>query len=214
MNELITFGLFAFTSFLALINPMGVTPVFLTMTQDLTSKQRNRTAFVAVLTSFLVLTLFAFAGQLLFKFFGISVNGFRIAGGIIFFMVGFDMLNARVSRIKYDDKDIEQEVDDIAITPLGIPMIAGPGAITNSIVLMEDADSFDLKIILPATIFAVLLLTYIAMVAGGKLLKYIGPTGNRVMLKLMGLIIMVIAVEFFFAGLKPILQDIFNVQPR
>ncbi len=214
MNELITFGLFAFTSFLALINPIGVTPVFLTMTSDITSKQRNRTAFVAVLTSFLVLTMFAFAGQLLFKFFGISVNGFRIAGGIIFFIVGFDMLNARVSRIKYDDKDIEQEVDDIAITPLGIPMIAGPGAITNAIVLMEDAVSFGHKIILPVSIFVVLLLTYIAMVAGGKLLKYIGPTGNRVMLKLMGLIIMVIAVEFFFAGLKPILQDIFNVQPR
>lgn len=209
MNELLTFGLYAFTGFLALINPLGVTPVFLTMTSELTQKQRTRTAFTALLTAFITLTLFAFAGQLLFKFFGISVASFRVAGGIIFFMMGFDMLNARVSRIKYDSADIEEEMNDVAVTPLGIPMIAGPGSITNAIVLMDDAQTVGHKIILPLAIFLVLLLTFLAMIAGTKVTKLLGATGNRVMLKLMGLIMMVIAVEFFFAGLKPILQDIF-----
>jgi multiple antibiotic resistance protein len=208
MQEVITFGLFVFTSFLALINPHGVAPVLLAMTSDLTAKQRRRTAFKATFTAFITLTIFAFAGQLLFKFFGISVNGFRIAGGIIFFMMGYEMLNARVSRIKYDSEDVDNAIDDIAITPLGIPMLAGPGSITNAIVLMQDAQGFQFKIIMPIAIFLVLLLTFISFIGSGAIIKYLGETGNKIMLKLMGLIMMVIAVEFFFKGLKPIVQDI------
>ena len=117
---------------------MGVTPVFLAMTTDLSPKQQRRTAFKAVLTAFVVLTLFAVAGRLLFQFFGISVNGFRIAGGVIFFIMGYDMLNARLSRLKYDDQDIEKELDDIAITPLGIPMIAGPSVLAMLILMTKN----------------------------------------------------------------------------
>ena len=214
MTDLLTFGLFAFTSFLAIINPMGVTPVFLAMTSELSAKQRHRTAFKAVLTAFIILTLFAFAGRLLFQFFGISVNGFRIAGGVIFFIMGYDMLNARLSRLKYDDQNIEAQLDDIAITPLGIPMIAGPGAITNAIVLMQDAKDIQYQIILPIAIFLVLLATFLSLVGGGSVMKFMGATGNKIMLKLMGLIMMVIAVEFFFAGLKPIVQDMLHIVPN
>ncbi|MCK5857530.1 MAG: NAAT family transporter [Bacteroidales bacterium] len=213
MTDLLSFGLFAFTSFLAIINPMGVTPVFLAMTSDLSPKLQRRTALKAVLTAFIILTLFAFAGRLLFQFFGISVNGFRIAGGVIFFIMGYDMLNARLSRLKYDDKDLEKELDDIAITPLGIPMIAGPGAITNAIVLMQDAKDVQHQIVLPIAILVVLIVTFLSLVGGGTVMKFMGETGNKIMLKLMGLIMMVIAVEFFFAGLKPIIQDMLNIVP-
>jgi len=213
MNDLLSYGLFAFTSFLAIINPMGVTPVFQAMTSELTPRHQRRTAFKAVVTAFIILTLFAFAGRLLFQFFGISVNGFRIAGGVIFFIMGYDMLNARLSRLKYDDQDLEQELDDIAITPLGIPMIAGPGAITNAIVLMQDAHDIQHQIVLPVAIFLVLLTTFLSLVGGATIMKFMGETGNKIMLKLMGLIMMVIAVEFFFAGLKPIVQDMLNIVP-
>ncbi|RUA28787.1 MAG: antibiotic resistance protein MarC [Bacteroidetes bacterium] len=213
MTDLLSFGLFAFTSFLAIINPMGVTPVFLAMTSELSPKQQRRTAFKAVLTAFVVLTIFAFAGRLLFQFFGISVNGFRIAGGVIFFIMGYDMLNARLSRLKYDDQNVEAQMDDIAITPLGIPMIAGPGAITNAIVLMQDATDLQHQIVLPIAIFVVLTVTFLSLVGGGSIMKFMGETGNKIMLKLMGLIMMVIAVEFFFAGLKPIIQDMLNIVP-
>jgi multiple antibiotic resistance protein len=129
--------------------------------------------------------------------------------------MGYDMLNARLSRIKYDDKDIEEELDDIAITPLGIPMIAGPGAITNAIVLMQDAHNDHIKqLILPVAIFIVLLATFLTLIGGGRVMKVMGETGNKIMLKLMGLIMMVIAVEFFFAGLKPIVQDMLNITPH
>lgn len=211
MQDLINYSLFAFTSFLALINPLSVTTVYLTMVTDLNRKQQINTAFKASVTAFITLTIFAFAGQLLFKFFGISVNGFRIAGGIIFFIMGFDMLNARVSRIKYSEDDFTDEMNDVSITPLGIPLIAGPGAITNSIVLMEDATSFGHKVALPIAIFVVLVLTFVGMVAGTRVMKFFGETGNKIMLKLMGLIMMVIAVEFFFAGLTPILRGILKI---
>jgi multiple antibiotic resistance protein len=207
-HEAFTTALLYFTSFFAIINPLGVMPVFMTMTADISEKQRRRTALKAVFTAFITLMLFAFAGQLLFKFFGISVHGFRMVGGIIFFIMGYDLLQARISKIKMDEEMVRKYVDDISITPLGIPIIAGPGAITNSIVLMEDSQSFDLKLILVLTIVITLFITWIVLLSSGKLLSVIGPTGNKIMMKLMGLIMMVIAVEFFFAGLKPIIIEI------
>jgi multiple antibiotic resistance protein len=122
--------------------------------------------------------------------------------------MGYEMLNSRPSTIKYDESDVENAADDIAITPMGIPMLAGPGSITNAIVLMQDANTLSLKLVLPIVIFLILFITYLALVGAGFLAKYIGETGNKVLLKLMGLIIMVIAVEFFFKGLTPIIQGI------
>lgn len=187
-------------------------PVFLTMTSNLSKARKTKIALKAVLTAFITLLIFAFGGQMLFNFFGISVNSFRIVGGIIFFMMGYDMLNARVSSLKsIPQENLKEYVDDIAVTPLGIPMIAGPGAITNSIVLMEDSDTFVLKALLIGTIVFTMLLTLLIYLGGSKITNFLGDTGNKIMLKLMGLIVMVIAVEFFFAGLEPILQGIFNL---
>lgn len=212
-HEIFTIAVLYFTSFFAIINPLGVMPVFMTMTSDISEKQRKRTALKAVLTAFVTLMVFAFGGQLLFKFFGISVNGFRVVGGIIFFIMGFDMLQARISKIKIDDDMVKKYVDDISITPLAIPIIAGPGAITNSIVLMEDSHSIALKIVLILSIVLTLFITYIVLLGAGKIINFVGETGNKVMMKLMGLIMMVIAVEFFFAGVGPILQSIFGINP-
>lgn len=212
-HELLTVSLLYFTSFFSIINPFGSMPVFLTMTSNLTKKQRTRTALKAVATAFITLMIFAFGGQMMFQFFGISVDSFRIVGGIIFFMMGYDMLNARLSSFKSIDKnEVNQYVDDIAVTPLGIPMIAGPGAITNSIVLMQDSTTFAMKAVLIGSIIATMILTVIIYISGGRILKVLGETGRKIMLKLMGLIVMVIAVEFFFAGLTPIIRGILNIQ--
>lgn len=211
-SELLTITLLYFTSFFSLINPIGSMPVFLTMTSNLSKARKTKIALKAVLTAFITLLIFAFGGQMLFNFFGISVNSFRIVGGIIFFMMGYDMLNARVSSLKsIPQENLKEYVDDIAVTPLGIPMIAGPGAITNSIVLMEDSDTFVLKALLIGTIVFTMMLTLLIYLGGSKITNFLGDTGNKIMLKLMGLIVMVIAVEFFFAGLEPILQGIFNL---
>lgn len=208
MNDLFTFGLLCFTSFFTLTNPIGTMPIFITMTDGLNGEQRKKIARKATFVSFITLMVFAFSGQLLFKFFGISVNGFRIAGGIIFFTIGWNMLQAQIARVKLKEEEIKTYADDISITPLAIPLLCGPGSITNAIVLMEDAGNLWKKIILIASIGSIYILTYWLLRASNRITRLLGETGNNVLMRLMGLILMVIAVEFTFSGLKPILIDI------
>jgi len=188
-------------------------PVFMTMTGNLNKKQRNTTAVKAVLVAYFTLIAFAFSGEVLFQFFGISVNSFRVVGGIIFFLMGQDMLQARLTSVKIDPDAVKEYVTDISITPLAIPIICGPGAITNSIVLMQDANTWGLKGVLVGSIFVVLLTTFLVLRSSSVIMKFLGDTGNKIMMRLMGLIMMVIAVEFFFSGLTPILQGIFDIKP-
>jgi multiple antibiotic resistance protein len=212
MEELYTFTLLALTSFFTLINPLGTMPIYMSMTASLDTKAQNKTARKAVIVAFIIILAFAFSGQLLFKFFGISVNSFKIVGGVIFFIMGQDMLQARLGKIKHDNNDaaIDAYVNDISVTPLAIPMICGPGAITNAIVLMEDAHTMVRKIVLVGSIALIMLLTYVILISSSKISKKLGETGNKVLMRLMGLIVMVIAVEFFFSGLKPIIADMIS----
>ncbi|AFM03013.1 membrane protein, MarC family [Bernardetia litoralis DSM 6794] len=208
MDELIKFGLVCLTTYFTIINPFGVMPVFMTMTADLSDADRTATARKALITAFITMVAFAFSGQLLFKFFGISADAFRVVGGIIFFMMGYDMLQARLIRTKIAEESVKSYVTDISITPLAIPMICGPGAITNSIVMMQDATTFDKKAVLIGVMFAICLITFIVLWASSKLSKMLGEVGNKILMRLMGLIVMVVAVEFFRSGLKPIVIDI------
>jgi len=209
MGENLAFALLCFTSFFSLINPLGVMPVFMTMTANLDVEHQRKTARKAIIAAFVTLLAFAFSGQLLFTFFGISVDSFRIVGGIIFFQMGSDMLQARLGKVKVREKEIKEYVSDISITPLAIPMICGPGCISNAIVLMEDATDIYQKGILILTVSLVCLLTYFILYSSTSISKLLGETGNNIMMRLMGLIVMVIAVEFFLSGLRPILADIF-----
>lgn len=192
------------------MNPMGIMPVFLTMTSELSKKERRNTALKAIVTATAVLILFAFAGRYLFEFFGISVAGLKVVGGVLFFFMGYDMLNARLSTMKIKAEDVEKYVDDISITPLGIPMIAGPGAITNAIVLMGESTSYSSKMMVLVSILLVSATLLLVLFGAVGITKFLGDKGNKIMMKLMGLIVMVIAVEFFFAGITPYIQAIIN----
>ena len=134
-----TFGLLCFTSFFTLINPLGAMPVFMTMTMELDEKERRKVARRASLVSFLIMMFFAISGDLLFRFFGISIDSLRIVGGIIFLIMGMDMLQARLVKTKVKESEVKSYVSDISITPLSIPMLCGPGAITNAIVMWNKA---------------------------------------------------------------------------
>ncbi len=208
MDTLLPFALLCLTSFFTLTNPLGTMPVFLTMTQGMTEKERRFIVTRATLTAFIIIMVFTFAGQFLFKFFGISTNGFRIAGGFIIFKIGYDMLQARYTPMKLKDEEIKTYANDISITPLGIPMLCGPGAIANAIVLMQDAQTIELKGVLIGSIAFIYLLTYFILRASTRLVNVLGETGNNVMMRLMGLILMVIGVECFVGGMKPILVDV------
>lgn len=139
MDALLPFTLLCFTSFFTLTNPLGTMPVFLTMTQGLSNNERKAIVRRATIVAFITLIIFTLSGQFLFKFFGLSTNGFRIAGGFVIFKIGFDMLQARYSNAKLSDEEVKTYMNDISITPLAIPMLCGPGAIANAIMLMEDA---------------------------------------------------------------------------
>lgn len=211
METIIPFALLCFTSFFTLTNPLGTMPVFLTMTNGLNDDERKHIIKRATIVSFIILITFTLCGQFLFKFFGISTNGFRIAAGFIILKIGYDMLQARYSSAKLKEEEIKAYVNDISITPLSIPMLCGPGAIANGIILMSDATTWELKSTLFSMIAVVYVLSYIILRLSTRLVKLIGETGNNVMMRLMGLILMVIAVECFVGGLKPILIDIIQM---
>ncbi len=202
----VTVILLYFTSFFTLINPLGVMPVFLSMTDGLSRKARKNTAIKAMATALGVLLLFALLGKYMFDFFGISVAGLKVVGGILFFYMGYDMLNARLSRMKLREDEVDAYVDDIAITPLGIPMIAGPGAITNAMVLMGDAKNIMERGEVIVSIVLVSIISLLILLGATGIIKFLGTSGNKIMMKLMGLIVMVIAVEFFFQGITPYVQ--------
>ena len=208
MVSLLPFALLCFTSFFTLTNPLGTMPVFLTMTQGMSKDERQRIVKRATIISFLILIVFTFSGQFLFKFFGISTNGFRIAAGFIIIKIGYDMLQARYTNVKLKNEEIRTYANDISITPLSIPMLCGPGAIANGIMLMDESTSWSMVAILVGIIALVYLLTYFILKESTRLVDLIGETGNNVMMRLMGLILMVIAVECFVSGARPILIDI------
>lgn len=210
IETLMPFAFVCFASFFTLTNPLGTMPVFLTMTKGLDEEQRAQIVKRATLISFFTLLAFTFTGQFLFSFFGISANGFRIAAGIIILKIGYDMLQARFTNTKLSDEEIRTYANDISITPLSIPMLCGPGAIANGIMLMDQADTFEMQAILVGMIGLIYLLSYIILRASSRLTPVLGETGLNVMMRLMGLILMVIAVECFVGGLKPILIDIIH----
>ena len=211
METIIPFALLCFTSFFTLTNPLGTMPVFLTMTNGLSDDERKHIITRATVVSFIILIAFTLCGQFLFKFFGISTIGFRIAAGFIILKIGYDILQARYSNAKLKEDEIKAYVNDISITPLSIPMLCGPGAIANGIILMSDATTWELKCTLISMIAVVYVISYFVLRLSTRLVKLIGETGNNVMMRLMGLILMVIAVECFVGGLKPILIDIIQM---
>jgi multiple antibiotic resistance protein len=211
MDNYFEFGLLAFTSIFTMVNPLGIIPVYTAMTSGMTSDHAKKVALKASITALITMLLFAFSGKFIFDFFHISVNGLKVVGGIIFFMAGYDMLQAKVIRTKSDSETIHEYANDIAITPLGIPLTCGPGAITASIVMMNDASTVFHKLLLSGTILLVILITLIFLLSARKVMKALGDSGNKVLMRIMGLIVMVIAVEFLFSGLKPIIRDMLKL---
>lgn len=154
-------------------------------------------------TAALVLLVFAVAGGAILAFFGITTHAFRIAGGIIFFGIGWDMLQARRSRVKAtEEEELEGTTrDEIGIIPLGLPTIAGPGAITTVIVLMGQAEGPVQSLFIYGAIAVVLMVTGVALLLAPILLKRFGQTGLNVITRIMGLLVMVIGVQFVLDGL-------------
>jgi multiple antibiotic resistance protein len=204
LTETWTFVAVTFVSIFTMIDPLGNIPVFIALTEGLRPRDVRRVAGRATLTAIVILILFQFAGQAIFSLFHISSNSLQIVGGVIFFVTGYEMLQARLTRSLHDNgpSDVSY-ANDIAITPLGIPMICGPGAITTVILRMTEADTMLKQGLLLLVIILTLMITFVMLIGAKSILRFLGESGNKVLLRLMGLIVMAIAVELFFSGLTP-----------
>ena len=192
--------LFVFTSLLAMINPIAVIPVYISLTQPLNMMTRRKVIALSFAAASSAMVIFALAGQAIFNFFGIQVSALRVVGGVLFFVMGFEMLRGRTVPKKLDEESDDNYGKDIAVTPLGIPMICGPGAITMVILFMQEATETVQKLNVVVGILGACLATVIVLGIGEGVLRFLGKTGANVMMRLMGLIMMLIVVEFFFSG--------------
>src|SRR5215469_14939751 len=202
-SELARFSLLALSSIFFLVDPFAALPTFLAVTEGQDSRRRIRTARRASLTAWVVLSLFAFIGQYIFKLFGISLPAFEIAGGVILLLIGLDMLEAKRSPTQEATGDAEAAVakEDAGIVPLGIPMLAGPGAIASVMVLVGQAQNRWQMVAILVSIFITAAICYLVLGNSNRVAKALGDTGIRILVRIMGLLLVALAVQYFVNGM-------------
>ncbi|MEX1265383.1 MAG: MarC family protein [Woeseia sp.] len=195
----------AFATFFATVGPPDVAAMFAVLTADDTPRERRRTAFRGTLIATIILAFFAFAGEVMLGTLGISLPALRIAGGILLFLIGIDMVFAVNSGGTSTTAEETQEATtkaDIAVFPLATPLIAGPGAMGAAILLMSDTGGdFLLKVAVIGALFAVLLLTLGGMLVATQLQRFLGVTGMHVITRVLGVLLSALAVQFVLDGL-------------
>ena len=205
------FFILCLTTLFTLINPIGIAPLLMVMTERFSKDEKVKIARKGSATALITLLLFAILGSLIFSFFGITLEAFQIMGGILFFRNGLRMLDAKVGRSRTTPAEQEesQESDDIAISPIGIPLIAGPGAITATMLLSSQTPQIYSYLTLGLSITIVLTFVYVILRNGDVLMRVLGTSIMRIIQRLMGLILLVIAVQFVINGtisvIKPLL---------
>jgi len=202
---IVRFSLLALSSIFFLVDPFAAIPSFLAITESADPPRRKRMARKGALTCFIVLTSFAIAGQLIFRLFGITLPAFEIAGGMILLLIGLYMLQAKRSPTQETHGDTEEATskEDAGIVPLGIPMLAGPGSISSVMVLVGQAPGlwhWEMAAIL-GSITLTSLASYFVLAAAGRVRRVMGETGIRVLVRVMGLLLVALAMQYFVNGL-------------
>ena len=210
LNELSTapigrFSVLALSSIFFLVDPFAAIPSFLAITANADQAKRRRMARKGAVTCFIVLTTFAFAGQLIFKMFGITLPAFEVAGGLILLLIGLDMLEARRSPTQETHGEAEEATakEDAGIVPLGIPMLAGPGAISSVMVLVGQVPNllaWEMGAIL-GSITITCLVSYLVLSGAGRVRQALGETGIRILVRIMGLLLVALAMQYFVNGI-------------
>lgn len=207
------FSFIAFCSIFFLVDPFAAVPPFLAMTDHADSEARRKMASRAAWTCFVVLSLFALSGSFIFKIFGITLAAFEIAGGLILLLIGLEMLQARRSTQEGISETVEgAHKEDIGITPLGVPLLAGPGAISTVMVLMGASPTWQHAIPIFVAIAVTAVASYLILASADRVRKRMGETGIRIMMRIMGLMLTAIAVQFVINGLTRL--NVINISPQ
>ncbi|MFT5796658.1 MAG: multiple antibiotic resistance protein [Candidatus Azotimanducaceae bacterium] len=197
-----TFLITAFVTMFVVIDPIGLAPLFVALTQGMSASARRKIAFRSCGIAILLLIMFALLGEAVLEFIGISMPAFRIAGGILLFITALDMLFERRTKRREDQAEDEDNSDDPSVFPLAIPLIAGPGAIASVILLTGQRPGAEgLAMVLSVTA-AVVILVMLLFLASGLLEKALGKTGITVVTRLLGMLLAALSVQFVLDGLR------------
>ena len=199
MNDYLTFALSVFTGFFAIMNPIANTPIFLGLVEGESEISKRKTAKTASITAFIIVAAFVVLGKYIFELFSITIPAFKITGGILIFYVGFEMLMSKKSKVH--DSENKEDDNAIAISPLAIPILAGPGTIVTAMNFVTGVSYVHIAIVI--IIFAVmLLLTYLAFTLSEVIVEKIGRNLIAVIGKIMGLILAIIGTGMVVEGIK------------
>lgn len=199
MDGLLTFSLTVFTGFFAIMNPIAGIPVFVAMTEGADNRAKERINRKATSTAFFIVFVFVVLGKFIFELFGITIPAFKITGGVLIFYIGFEMLQSKKSTVKHLNKvEVNEE---IAVSPLAIPLLAGPGTIVTAMNFVTHADSIRIGIVI--LIFAIMcFLTYLSFKLSDIIVEKLGKNVIGVFEKIMGLIIAIIGANMVIEGIK------------
>jgi multiple antibiotic resistance protein len=197
------FSLLALSSIFFLVDPFAAMPTFLAVTEGQTPERQRRTALRASLTAWIILTAFALAGEYIFRAFGITLPAFELAGGVILLLIGLDMLQAKRSATQESEPEAAAAAskEDAGIVPMGIPMLAGPGAITSVMVLVGQARQGWQMLAILSAIALTAAICYLVLGSAGRVAHALGPTGVRILVRIMGLLLVALAMQYFVNGL-------------
>ncbi len=200
----------SFVALLAIVNPIGIVPIFLTLTSGDSENDRRHTAHLSALSVGIILLLAAFAGEAILGFFGIGLPSFRVGGGILVLLMAISMLQAKQSRLRQSPSEAEyaEDKENVAVVPLAIPLMAGPGAISLAIIHGHQAVSLQNKFMLGGSIVAVALVALVSLSLAKPIGKALGVTGLNIATRIMGLILASIGVQMIAQGLLILLPGL------
>ena len=196
-----------FIALIALVNPLGVLPMFISLTQDFTPAQKQRAIRTAAFTVALVIGTCALLGEQIIKFFGISTASLQVAGGVLILLMSLSMLNAQPSGAKTtaEERDEAEHKDTIGVVPLGIPLLTGPGAMSTVIVLAGKSHHASDYVALIGSGVVIAALVWLTLQMAQPIARFMGRTGINIATRIMGLLVAAVAVEFIVEGLKTML---------
>lgn len=196
-----------FIALIALVNPLGVLPMFISLTQDFTPAQKQRAIRTAAFTVVAVISTCALLGEQIIKFFGISTASLQVAGGLLILLMSLSMLNAQPSGAKTtaEERDEAEHKDTIGVVPLGIPLLTGPGAMSTVIVLAGKSNHVSDYVALIGSGVVIAALVWLTLQMAQPIARFMGRTGINIATRIMGLLVAAVAVEFIVEGLKTML---------
>ncbi len=210
MQDYIWHAAAVFMGFFAIMNPIANTPVFIGLTAGDDDETKRTVARNALLLTFVIIVVFSAAGRVIFDVFGITLSAFRITGGLLVFLIGYHMLQGEQSSVhKPSDEDRDKARDaelSVAISPLAMPILAGPGTIATAMNFVAEGGSYKL-VITCAAFFALCIITYLFFVSGDRLVRYIGQAAINAITRLMGLILAVIGTQMVIDGVKDVVKS-------